>query len=384
MGPELAVSTYVAGVDQGLASIDAYAKDINKIVNSIENYHKNFDLALGKLGEFLGIDLVAINKILNLIKSGKLKFTLDNFLKAIMSRYPNLMKMISKLEALFKDKYKQNAKLFGYAKVNINGNYYKLKKRDIAMIEITNKMISDYTGGTYNNKIYDKSAEAGLATGMLANMSANYMPGAYTAIITQLKDKDLIINATVSMLGDLVLSGNIMLLSEIANSDFAKEIYAQYPSLISDFILNLKLDPTTLSAMGISSYARQEKLATLFETLVQSFTAFDPNWNKTLRDVNTILFLDLITPSKAHNFHILAQAYNFKNSKIIIVPDPITNIDTDMPDYFEDEFFYPLVDSMGKKTVEAELRKAFRTVGFTVNPGISPYTTTPATALGNV
>lgn len=381
--PELAVSTFVAGVDQGLASVDAYAKDVNKIINSIENYHKNFDLALGKLSQFLGIDLVAINNILKMIKAGKFKFSLDNLLKAIMSKYPNLFALINKLDRLMQDKFKQNAKLYGRAKVNINGNYYKLKKRDIAMVEIMNKMVSDFTGGSYNNKIVDKSAEAGLATGMLANLASNYMPGAYTAMMLQMNDKDLIIEATASMMSDIVSSGNIMLLSEIANGGYAAEILKKYPNLIGDFILNLKLDPDTLSAMGSSSLAKQAKLAELFETLMEAFALFDPNWNKTQRDVNTILFLDLITPSAAYNFHVLAQAFNYRNTKVISPPNPIVNIDTDMPDYFEDEFFYPLVQSMGKKTVANELKRMLPTVPFTVNPGIANYTAVLPTGLGS-
>ena len=381
--PELAVSTFVAGVDQGLATVDAYAKDVNKIINSIENYHKNFDLVLGKLSQFLGIDLAAINNIIKMIKAGKLKFTLENLLKAIMSKYPNLLSLINKLDKLMQDKFKQSAKLYGMAKVNINGDYYKLKKRDIAMVEIMNKMVSDYTGGTYSPKMTDKSTEAGLASGILGNLASNYMPGAYTAMMLQMGDKDLIIQATLGMLSDVVASGNIMLLSEIANGGFASEIFNQYPNLIADFLTNIKLDPASLSAMGSSSLAKQAKLAELFETLMSALAAFDPNWNKTDRNGNTILFLDLITPSSAYNFHVLAQAYNYRNTKVISPPNPIANIDTDMPDYFEDEFFYPLVQGMGKKTVSGELKRMFPTVPFTVDPGVANYSAVLPTGLGS-
>lgn len=418
----LAKTTFNSGPDETLATIDAYSKKITS--GSFNSYQDlNFDFGLDDLSALTGLNTKDLSTLIKTIKSKKLSLSLDEIMGRMFGDNPALMTLYRSLNAALQAKFKLNKLLSGRVRINLGGVPFYFNAKDLTNAKALSKMVDGFTNGNYKIEFRDQGALAGRLSSLINNSIDQGLPQVYSKTIVTTDDRKVQLQATSDIAKNVVKNKNISVLKEIADGPVASELKNVYPDIIKDFIADTdtpeiaKIQTTkeqktvtinekrknnevnttypdftfdsnitqnTLNNQSNSEVTKDQKFEAIYEKLKDvkekdfkklyddlktSFVKIDPNWNKTLRDEEEILFLDLITPFSAGVFHKLVESKNFSETKPITVPaGPITDIDAIMPVYDSDECFYALVRFIGKQNAGSILKNSFRTVSFTTTP----------------
>jgi hypothetical protein len=242
------------------------------------------------------------------------------------------------------------------------------------------KMVDGFTNGNYKVEFRDQGALAGRLSSLINNSIDQGLPQVYTKTIATTDDRKVQLQATSGIARNVIKNKNIPVLKEIADGPVASELKTVYPDIIKDFIVDSDSTQTPKEQKFEATYeklkdVKEKDFKKLYDDIKTSFVKIDPKWNKTLRNQDEILFLDLITPFNAGVFHKLVESKNFSETKPITIPTgPITDIDAIMPVYDSDECFYALVRFFGKQNAGTILKNSFRTVSFTTTPTQTNYT----------
>jgi hypothetical protein len=375
----LAKTTFNSGPDETLATIDAYSKKITS--GSFNSYQDlNFDFGLNDLSALTGLNTKDLSTLIKTIKNKKLSLSLDEIMGRMFGDNPALMTLYRSLNAALQANFKLNKLLSGRVRINLGGIPFYFNAKDLTNAKALAKMVDGFTSGNYKVEFRDQGALAGRLSSLINNSIDQGLPQVYTKTISTTDDRKVQLQATNEVAKNVVKNKNIPVLKEIADGPVASELKTVYPDIIKDFIVDSDSTQTSKEQKFEATYeklkdVKEKDFKKLYDDIKTSFVKIDPKWNKTLRNQDEILFLDLITPFNAGVFHKLVESKNFSETKPIIIPTgPITDIDAIMPVYDSDECFYALVRFIGKQNAGTILKNSFRTVSFTTTPTQTNYT----------
>jgi hypothetical protein len=375
----LAKTTFNSGPDETLATIDAYSKKITS--GSFNSYQDlNFDFGLNDLSALTGLNTKDLSTLIKTIKNKKLSLSLDEIMNRMFGDNPALMTLYRSLNAALQSNFKLNNLLSGRVRINLGGVPFYFNTKDLTNAKALAKMIDGFTNGNYKVEFRDQGALAGRLSSLINNSIDQGLPQVYTKTISTTDDRKVQLQATNEVAKNVVKNKNIPVLKEIADGPVASELKTVYPDIIKDFIVDSNSTQTSKEQKFEATYeklkdVKEKDFKKLYDDIKTSFVKIDPKWNKTLRNQDEILFLDLITPFNAGVFHKLVESKNFSETKPITIPTgPITDIDAIMPVYDSDECFYALVRFIGKQNAGTILKNSFRTVSFTTTPTQTNYT----------
>ena len=364
--PNLAQTTFSAGPDDTLATIDAYSKTI---VDTIYNNKDitNIDISLDKISSVIGLNKKDLNTLIQLLKTKKLNLSLADITTRLFGSNPALLSLFKTIDKAIQAKFNINQILNGKIRLKIGSTYFVFKRKDFKSISAIGDLIKTYTTGKFNTTLTDMPGLTGAVTSMLQENSRVGAPSAYKALMDG-KDKYIVSHATSAVLPSIVKYKDVHVLKEISEGIIAKEVIPAYPDLIKHFI----------DGPIIPAWYKETRHREVFNTLVSTFQILDPNWNKCVRNGVTILDLHLICPGSKVKFQEAAQT-EINNSLINFgaIVSPVTNLDAISPSYSDDKFFYPLVKSLGSLSAEAMLKANFPTVSFKANPQLEKYNKSP-------
>lgn len=375
----LAKTTFNSGPDDTLATIDAYSKKITS--GSFNSYQDlNFDFGLDDLSALTGLNTKDLSTLIKTIKNKKLSLSLDEIMNRMFGDNPALMTLYRSLNAPLQANFKLNKLLSGRVRINLGGIPFYFNAKDLTTAKSLAKMIDGFTNGNYKIEFRDQGALAGRLSSLINNSIDQGLPQVYTKTIATTDDKKVQLQATSDIAKNVVKNKNIPVLKEIADGPVGNELKTIYPDVIKDFIVDPELTQVSKEAKFQTTYeklkdVKETEFKKLYDDLKSSFVKIDPKWDRTLRNNEEILFLDLITPFNAGVFHKLVDSKNFNETKpITVLAEPIADIDSVMPVYNSDECFYALVRFMGKQNAGSILKNSFRTVSFTTTPVQTNYT----------
>ena len=375
----LAKTTFNSGPDEALATIDAYSKKITS--GSFNSYQDlNFDFGLNDLSALTGLNTKDLSTLIKTIKNKKLSLSLDEIMGRMFGDNPALMTLYRSLNAGLQANFKLNKLLSGRVRINLGGVPFYFNAKDLTNAKALSKMVDGFTNGNYKVEFRDQGALAGRLSSLINNSIDQGLPQVYTKTISTTNDRKVQLQATNEVAKNVVKNKNIPVLKEIADGPVASELKTVYPDIIKDFIVDSDSTQTSKEQKFEATYeklkdVKEKDFKKLYDDIKTSFVKIDPKWNKTLRNRDEILFLDLITPFNAGVFHKLVESKNFSETKPITIPTgPITDIDAIMPVYNSDECFYALVRFIGKQNADTILKNSFRTVSFTTTPTQTNYT----------
>ena len=375
----LAKTTFNSGPDETLATIDAYSKKITS--GSFNSYQDlNFDFGLNDLSALTGLNTKDLSTLIKTIKNKKLSLSLDEIMNRMFGDNPALMTLYRSLNAALQSNFKLNNLLSGRVRINLGGVPFYFNAKDLTNAKALAKMVDGFTNGNYKVEFRDQGALAGRLSSLINNSIDQGLPQVYTKTISTTDDRKVQLQATNEVAKNVVKNKNIPVLKEIADGPVASELKTVYPDIIKDFIVDSNSTQTPKEQKFEATYeklkdVKEKDFKKLYDDIKTSFIKIDPKWNKTLRNKDEILFLDLITPFNAGVFHKLVESKNFSETKPITIPTgPITDIDAIMPVYDSDECFYAVVRFIGKQNAGTILKNSFRTVSFTTTPTQTNYT----------
>jgi hypothetical protein len=284
--PNLAPTTFSAGANDTLLTVDVYKKSSAGILTGVK------DILSGNLSSssvaalvntpVAGVLLKSANASLVKAGIGKLQLNKDILTKSLIQSNPALVGAIKSLSAQTQANLTNMAGMVNKVQTTLGGITSHIASADLSTVANLGKMVTDLVGDTTLAFAYkDISAITSLSSNLVKEAASVGMTGLYSTLagaeaITAPMLADITKDITPTM---LELSDN-KLLVEVSNTPGAKHLRDQSSNFISSYLTDYKLQQAS-----IKDADRSEE----FTEISEAFGRIDPDWMSTERNGEDVL-----------------------------------------------------------------------------------------------
>lgn len=281
----LAKPVYMEGVNNSLASVDAYTKTVSGVVNSATNQFKDTS---GKIldalrGLHIKEDLQYLKQLVSGLKNFAKNFSVKELINRLATVFPQLktlvkayndIKAIGKsFEKLVNDLYKEYKAVL----VEVNGFLAVIDRTDYNNAMSLASAVNSITDGEFKYAVKDVNGQAAMFGALMAQAVRLNVPGVIPSLVKRIQDY-VTLHAVVSAVGsEIVKASSIPALKEASeNPGFATILMHVYPNFIADYLHNFKIPKGYTEAdYGFLSL-----------TILKAFRKLDSQWDMVSRLAN--------------------------------------------------------------------------------------------------
>lgn len=329
MANKLSSTVFNAGPKDSLATLDVYASNGQKVINSIQALSASvgFDLA-GLLGTKTSSNIasvIAASAGLVGINKDALTQRLVGISSSVKSAFSSMASSIqSGITGTFSDKA-------GVIEANINGTKSLVSSSDFSDLSSFGSFINAYTGNKDLYSVVDRDGLSGIVGGMVNQGSTLGIGNIFSTLTSGISDKSICNSVVEYCIPNIVDTSNVDVLHDMTTSGFGSVIGSLFP----DFTRNL-----TRSYTRYLNGFERDPVGT-WNKMMDSFSNIKANWDVFQRNpTSTALnLLDLMGASSdfkglvAIGLDLMADN-DYKKLYALAIMFPETTVEAEIHKYF--------------------------------------------------
>lgn len=313
LGINLANTTFSTGADERLATVDTYKISTSDSINNKPNLEEELDNK--ELGRLKATTKPGLGLKVPTGKSEGLQLKESAVKDGILSSSTGLL---AGFKSLPKDLQDSIAKTNGFNSIDVAvGSLTKtIKDADLGTV----KGIVTLIKGVSNNKnfiatVLDKKGLTNLATNIIKDGARMGIPSVYKAFTEGINNKEIMNAVTGKLLPEILTTGNVDLMKDIADGASVLGINKIYPQFTSEF--------SRLLNIPVKTKAKDKNK--ILTDIDYSFTKMNPNWKTKKRGTKSSVNLAPVSKASPSMLNLLKT----KTAGIRVqIPPVLTNVDT--------------------------------------------------------
>lgn len=268
----LAPTAFTTGVDESLATVDAYGLDtatatLDTAANSSDEFDANS--LQGLLGGNQGDPT---SMIAGLDESQGLIMDADALKSNMVSSIPGAGDMLSNLGPGMSGAVLSSGGAMTQITATVGGVTAMISKANLSSLTGVASLIGAVSGAPFPISLKDNAGLAALGTNLLKQAATLGIPGAYTQMAAGLSgNPGMLTQVTQGILPTVASTSNVNMLAEIASGPLGSSIGSLSPGFTASFLGSFKLPAGSTTA----------SMVPLGNKLHSSLNTIQPGWNKT-------------------------------------------------------------------------------------------------------
>lgn len=299
MKNRLVTPTFSTGINDAIATIDAYKNKVSSTINILPDIE---DTAIGetlniiKSGDFTK-DL-QIKNYLTGITANTASFGIDkdSILKGIVASNNDLLSSLKSLSPSLQAGLTA-AKGISKVAITINGITKLIKGADLTSLTGLGNMIKSISGAQLPISFKDKSGLTNLCSNLVKECEKIGIPKSFSTLSNAINDSTISLGMVKNLGSYVIETSSSSLLADISSTPFGKSLYTYNPSFIDDFVSIYKEPSKLFTQKNLDKYTDTSTIFTQenidkynavkeYTTITDSFDKINPGWDMT-RNVST-------------------------------------------------------------------------------------------------
>jgi hypothetical protein len=299
MKNRLVTPTFSTGINDAIATIDAYKNKVSSTINILPDIE---DTAIGetlniiKSGDFTK-DL-QIKNYLTGITANTASFGIDkdSILKGIVASNNDLLSSLKSLSPSLQAGLTA-AKGISKVAITINGITKLIKGADLTSLTGLGNMIKSISGAQLPISFKDKSGLTNLCSNLVKECEKIGIPKSFSTLSNAINDSTISLGMVKNLGSYVIETSSSSLLADISSTPFGKSLYTYNPSFIDDFVSIYKEPSKLFTQKNLDKYTDTSTIFTQenidkynavkeYTTITDSFDKINPGWDMS-RNVST-------------------------------------------------------------------------------------------------